>query len=138
MEKDFSKAISNNEKKKKRNSRFYYPIRNPSISFETQIELKNREFHFRNTKLSYTNKNFQGACHLLQKPCFCPSLVEDGFREIRFRRISGSRDFHSVFFNFHQEGGGRKVVFPTHQPASVHTYAPIGYSVRDPIEKSIP
>lgn len=56
MEKDFSKAISNNEKKKKRNSRFYYPIRNPSISFETQIELKNREFHFRNTKLSYTTR----------------------------------------------------------------------------------
>lgn len=56
MEKDFSKAISNNEKKKKRNSRFYYPIRNPSISFETQIELKNREFHFRNTKLFYTTR----------------------------------------------------------------------------------
>lgn len=135
MEKDFSKAISNNEKKKKRNSRFYYNSK--SIHF-FRNRTKNREFHFRNTKLSYTNKNFQGACHLLQKPCFCPSLVEDGFREIRFRRISGSRDFHSVFFNFHQEGGGRKVVFPTHQPASVHTYAPIGYSVRDPIEKSIP
>lgn len=53
MEKDFSKAISNNEKKKKRNSRFYYNSK--SIHF-FRNRTKNREFHFRNTKLSYTTR----------------------------------------------------------------------------------
>lgn len=105
MEKDFSKAISNNEKKKKRNSRFYYNSK--SIHF-FRNRTKNREFHFRNTKLSYTNKNFQGACHLLQKPCFCPSLVEDGFREIRIVEFLGAVIFTPYFsISIRREGGER-------------------------------
>lgn len=48
MEKDFSKAISNNEKKKKRNSRFYCPIWNPFISFEIELKIVSFTFETRN------------------------------------------------------------------------------------------
>lgn len=137
MEKDFSKAISNNEKKKKRNSRFYCPIWNPSISFEIELKIVSFTFETRNFSI-LREQEFPRSLSSPTETLLLSIARRGWFSRNSNRRISGSRDFHSVFFNFHQEGGGRKVVFPTHQPASVHTYAPIGYSVRDPIEKSIP
>lgn len=90
--------------KKKKNSRFCYPTvrRSKSIHFfRNSNRTKNREFHFRKqlsdtrTRISTNLSSTSYEVHRSSRMIFEKSNP----------RISGSRDFHSVFFNFHQEGG---------------------------------
>lgn len=78
-----------------------YPIRHSEFIhfFRNSNRTKNREFHFRK-QLSYTR-----ICTNLSSTCYEVHRSSRMVLEKSNPRISGSRDFHSVFFNFHQEGG---------------------------------
>lgn len=101
MEKDFFHFRRQYPITKKKNSRLCYPIRRSEFIhfFRNSNRTKNREFHFRK-QLSYTR-----ICTNLSSTCYEVHRSSRMVLEKSNPRISGSRDFHSVFFNFHQEGG---------------------------------